>query len=396
MSKNWLTADNNLKNHSHELPRITRLLIYFYFILSFFEPYLNGLIGGITKYYIFGLMIIVALTAKKITFKTYHTFFLFWLVYKIITLVWTRDYTVFNMHIVSQIGMVALFCVLTAVNISGKTIDGIVKSLFLSSSLIGLLSVFFSEPYQDKFEQRLVLRLFGQETDPNNQAAFVTIGIAIGLYYLLVERRYRLVSLVVIAINFYSLTLTGSRGGFVTILAIVLAIIVLKSNRPLTKRKIKRVVIILLISVVLFAVVQALLPQNIFDRLFDFETYEGGSSRSAIWSNVWHLISQKLYLIFGAGWGSYYGYNGFYYAVHNTYLAMLCDVGLIGSILFFYPIITTSLYLYKKKDVLPLCLLVSGMVPSIFLDAINKRFFWNSIIMIFIVYNYWKENKRST
>jgi hypothetical protein len=45
---------------------------------------------------------------------------------------------------------------------------------------------FFSEPYLNElFSVRQVLTLFGAQNDPNDQAAFLLVGIAIALYFLM-------------------------------------------------------------------------------------------------------------------------------------------------------------------------------------------------------------------
>jgi hypothetical protein len=65
---------------------------------------------------------------------------------------------------------------------------------------------------------------------------------------------------------------------------------------------------------------------------------------------------------------------------------MLCDVGLIGSVVFFAPITYVSVKLLRERNMAPLMIFGAGMVPSIFIDAINKRFFWNAIIFLLICY----------
>lgn len=387
------TRKRSLVKDPNEYPFAVRIFIYIYFALSFFEPYLDGVLGNITRYYIFALIVVLFFFAKKMSLKQHHGFYIFWLLYVITTLLWSANFTIPKIHAISIVGMVVLFCVFSAVTISAKVIDGIIKTMFFSSTAIGFLSLFFSKPYHGDVENRLVLNLFGQETDPNNQAAFVAVGIAIGLCYLLVERENRLLSLAVVIINFYSLLLTGSRGGFITAAVITVAIIVLKTNRHLTKKKIKRLIAVAFICVVVAGLIQIYLPDSIVARLFTFEDYEGGSNRAFIWSNAWDLCMQKLNLIFGAGWGSYYGYNDVYHAVHNTYLSMLCDVGIIGFFAFFYPIGKNLIYLIQKKDVMSVCLAIAGFVPAIFLDTINKRFFWNAIIIVFVIANYLKEKQ---
>ena len=129
------------------------------------------------------------------------------------------------------------------------------------------------------------------------------------------------------------------------------------------------------------------LPKDIFARLFEMDTYEGGSERTNIWNNAFELLNENLNWFFGGGWGSLYGYNNMFVAGHNTYISMLCDVGILGSVLFFGPIIHVFVRLLKEKQMLPLMILLSGLLPCFFLDAINKRYFWIPIFYIFIWYN---------
>ena len=134
------------------------------------------------------------------------------------------------------------------------------------------------------------------------------------------------------------------------------------------------------------------MPTDIYYRLFEVSTYEGGSERTEIWGNAFELMrSNILFYLFGAGWGSYYGYNGYYVVMHNTFISMLCDTGIIGLLLFYSPIVKATRYLYKEKCILPLLLLVAGFVPSFFLEAINKRFFWNAVMFTLMYYKLIKE-----
>ena len=393
MSRTESINTNNALDQEFETPFVTRVMLYVYLAISFYEPYLNGVLGSITKYYIFALIGVALLNAKKVKIQNYHLFFVFWLAYKFFTVLWARDLTVFKLHLLSQIGMTALLVTLTAIPVCKKTIDGMVKTLWLSSVSIGFLSLFLSKPYQGHFEYRLVLNLFGQESDPNNQAAFLVVGIAISIYYLLIEKKYKIPCVIMIIINVYSLFLTGSRGGLVSLIVIVTCFTFVSNRNKGIVRAFTRLFLIALIAIVAYLLAKNFLPADIFSRLFDIEGYEGGSNRDVLWANVWELFLQGLNPIFGAGWGSYYGYNDYFTAVHNTFLAMLCDVGIFGSLLFFLPVIIAAIYVFKRKDMLPLCLLISGFIPAFFVDSINKRFFWNAIIILLVFYNHKKEQE---
>lgn len=375
-----------------------RILICGYFLISFFEPYLNGMLGSLTKYYIFLLMGILCVSHRKLKIKSFHWCFLGWLIYKFVSALWSLNTYIFESHLLSQIGMVALLVVLTAIPLDRKTGDYIVNTMWIGSTAIGLLSLFMSHPYHGIVSARQVLYLFGQEADPNNQAAFLLVGLSVALYNLIVKKERYIFSVATIAINAYSLFLTGSRGGLIGLVCIVLALFIVASKGMKLSRRLWLIAVMAIVGTALYSLAIRFLPEDIFLRLFSFDSYEGGSERDIIWKNGWKLLTSDLNFVFGAGWGAYYGYNGMYVAMHNTFLSMLCDVGIMGCLLFFVPIVTALLNLWKRKNILPILLLTSGFVPSFFIEAINKRFFWNVIIFLFIAqanYSRLKEDREN-
>ena len=371
---------------------VQRYLIYGYFLLAFFEPYLNGMLGSFAKYYILLLIGVLCIAYTKLKIRQLHLCFLIWLAYKCVSVLWSSNLYIPKLHIFSQIGMVGLLVILTAIPLDKKTIQSIVNTMWLGSFAIGVLSLFYSHAYHGVVATRQVLYLFGQEADPNNQAAFLLIGLTIALYKLFSVKKQYILSCTTIAVNTYSLFMTGSRGGLVGLTCVGVGLFLMALGGERFRSKVKDILIIVFICVGLYFIATRYLPSDIYERLFTFSSYEGGSERDIIWQNGWELFSSNFNFLFGAGWGAYYGYNGFYAAMHNTFLSMLCDVGILGFSLFFIPIIYICTTLIKRKNVLPVLLLISGLAPSFFIEAINKRFFWNVIFLVIIMYvNYRRE-----
>lgn len=392
MSQTINTADS-LAEKEYSIPPFLRYLLYFYFFISFYEPFLNGVIGSVMKYYIFFVMGLFVLYFRNLRIHPYHIAYLIWLVYKFASLIWTTDFWMFNATAVSQVGMVAWLICLTGVSFDRDTLEGIVNSIAIGSFSIGLLSIFFSEAYHGRVEARQVLTLFGVQSEPNNQGAYIAIGFTIFLYHILNSDKNRLFYAFALLVNAYSTLKTGSRTGLTT-LAIVALAIFFAAVRKKGFSAWKGVIFGVFALVALYYVVKAYLPQNTFDRLFEFDTYEGGSERDILWKNALELYKKGLNPIFGAGWGAYFGYNGIYKSVHNTYLGMLCDVGILGFLLFFIPIINAVWQLWKKRAILPICFFVTVAVPAFFIESINKRYFWNPVILLFLYYECSKlENK---
>ena len=377
--------EDDIQDTSLHRDRLFEVLVYIYFAITFFEPYLNGVLGSVTKYYIFAIMMYVLLKNKFcIRLYKFDKAFLIWLLYLFVSLLWTDNYHIFSINVLSQVGMVGLLIMLTMESYTLEFAENIAKVMWLSSFIISFLAMFFGQSYRGGSELRQVLVLFGQEADPNNQAAFALIGLSIALYFLIYENRYRIPAVLTIAVNAISMFLTGSRGGLVSLVAITVFVILFNPSDAKLSSKIRKNVMVILAVVLVLFVLRHYIPEDIVDRLIGLESYAGGSERSNIWNNGLRLLSNDFNIIFGAGWGCYYGYNGYYTAMHNTYLAMLCDVGIMGFLLFFIPIFKKLAYTMREKKYLPVILILAGFCPSFFLDAINKRFFWNVVMFLFI------------
>lgn len=375
---------------NNSIPLHIQLLIVIYFVLELFETFLNATFGSYVKFYIiFVIFEMIRYHGFKLKKNKVGFFFLLWLLYKMLTVLWCKNLYVFQLHFFTNITSVLLLYVLTMDKLDRKIIDHITYGLLIGSGSLGFLSLFFNTPYLG-VTNRLVLQLFGQIIDPNDEAAFLAVGLAISLFILASserDKKLKIFSAVILFVNTYALLLTGSRGGLLTEVTLVIVLSLFKIRNG--KNKLIFCIAILLVICSSYYYIQKWLPQDIYSRLFETSTYEGGSNRTNIWSNAINLMnSNPIFYFFGSGWGSYYGYNGYNVVMHNTFLSMLCDTGIIGIFLFFTPIIKATAYLYRKKEILPILLLLAGLVPSIFLEAINKRFFWNAILFLLIYYKY--------
>ena len=376
--------NKNKRNKYTEVNSFTSFLCSIYFFLSFYENYFNQLFGSMTKYLLLVIIGLVLLNNKGINLKWQHAVMYLWFLIQIASFFWTKNDTVMKQHFISQVGMLMFYLVMTSVRFDEKFITSILKTILYSSSSMGILALFFSEPYHGVVKTRQVLVLFGIGTDPNNMAVFYLFAISISLWLIIYEKKNIWINSLIFLINTFALGLTGSRGGIITFLAIILCFMILTdTSREKLKNVLFKILLFAFIIMVIYWGFFLILPEEIFERILTFDSYDSGSNRDILWRNTWSLFTE--YPFFGAGWGSYYGYNGFFNAVHNTYLAMLSDVGVIGFLLFFSPVLWTLKEAIIRKVPLAIIILVTGLIPSLFIDAINKRFFWNSIIIAFVL-----------
>ncbi len=362
-----------------------------YAFLSFYEVYINQTIGAITKYYIFAFMIILLFQYKFVKIQYYHFCLLAWLALKFLSISWSwNGYNrVVRAQILSQPGMVALFCVLTVVNIDESSIRKILQMFKWFSFSVGILALFFSKSYISGTgyvaHSRKALTILGVQEDPNANAAGLLVGITLALYFALNERRNTILNLIIVAVNTFALLQTASRGGFLSLLAICTLFAVLPVEYDTLKSRLARICILIVGALFIYFVVFKYVFPDSLKRITSIESYESGSGRASIWKNSLELFFSNP--LIGGGWGSYYGYNGFSYMAHNTYVQNLCDCGIIGSALFFTPIIRVFVISIKQKYYFPLLFLCAALFPAFFLDCMNLRFFWNAIILSTVILN---------
>ena len=373
-----------------------RILLSIFFMYCFFEGYLNQVIGSVMKYYIFLLsLLLIWKFHGKVSINFISKSYMIWFAYKIVTLLWTRSYHMFNLHILAHVGIILLITCVVAKPFDYKTIQYLTCALWAGSLAVGFLSLFNHGAYLGTFYERQVLILFGVSEDPNNQAAFLVFGIAIALYYIIAKKKYFVLGAATIFINMTSIMMTSSRGGFVTAALIAVMIVLFMSDSNKTKVWASIVIVLGVFFVLRYA--GNFVTADSWDRLLIAQGYEGGSGRIDKWMNTIHLMNENpMYYLFGAGWGANWGYRGLDAGVHNTYLSHLCDTGIIGIVIFHYPIFRCITYLWKRKQFLPIIIAFCGLIPSLFLDSINKRYFWNSLLFLFMYYLYEREQSEDS
>lgn len=361
--------------------KLALLLSGLYVFLSYFEIYLPGSLGSVTRYLIFLLSILFLYSYKwKIRTSSYIVFVFLWFAFRMISVSWSNHSNDdVSRLLISQIGMVLLLVSMCGRVHDEKLLKVLIHTNYWSSFAFGLLTLRFHRSYiSEVFVARQVLTLFGKQNDPNNCAAFLAIGVAIAAYSLVSEKRMKILNIILILVNSYGIMLTASRGGFVMIGAIALVLLLLPNTDKTFIRSsfIKKAVIACFVLVIGIWAMNRFLPATSLNRMLAFDEYSAGSGRTEKWSQAWHLFLQRP--LFGWGWG---GYTVIGYIIHNTYLTMLCDVGVFGTSLFMIPIFQLISRLTKNKYQLGLIVLVTGIIPAIFLDSINKRYFWNAIII---------------
>ena len=255
--------------------------------------------------------------------------------------------------------------------------------------LLALYLVTSSSVLIDPYSGRTVISVNGGFFDPNYMAAdiIIPIGYMYGVFFeKIIKKKYvhAIVAILIILVLFYIEILSGSRGGLLSIVAMIFLITLLNIKNKVVR---KRILYITLIGVIAIAFTMRLIPDDILER-FSLESLLGktdsGSGRLDLWDAAFKGIKNNLFLGYGAGCAipAVGIYNGVNRASHSLYLSSYLEFG-IFSLLLYISIFSEMKKAYKNKLYMEVGIAVGILIASIFIDSLTTKFFWTFLIVLF-------------
>ncbi len=179
-------------------------------------------------------------------------------------------------------------------------------------------------------------RVFGPFGHANETAALIIC--LLPAYFAAASKSSGYGKLIWIGSGFVSATmfvLTGSRGGLVGIVVGYLWAAYL-TRKVLPKKALgnfmKWAAVAAFIAVPIFAVLEMKFGSVLLQRITSYDPSEGGSGRTYIWRTaIERMMDHPLSLITGFGWNAY-STMGFIFVMHNHYLWLWFELGLVGVI----------------------------------------------------------------
>ncbi len=242
----------------------------------------------------------------------------------------------------------AIFAFILSVTDNTKDLKTIVKVFMFS--LVVLAIMLFINPVLDS-EGRYTV---SYSLDPNDLSLLFVSGFPIVLAFFLMSKGVnKLIPALIMAMLVLGVFKTGSRGGYVAFVCVAGLIFF---SRSIRLSAMKKLAFALLVCVLVFSS-QA---DNIRDRLkhivegtdYNLSQEEGSGGRLALWKDGTRLLVRD-HLLIGAGSGNTRVAMGTEYgdyrwrAVHNSYLQIALELGVLGLILYLF-IIYTAIKNYTK------------------------------------------------
>lgn len=199
---------------------------------------------------------------------------------------------------------------------------------------------------------RLVVNIAGSQQDPNQFCSYFLFAIAFCTYKAIKEKR--LVFLYIVFLCFYSILLTGSRGGLIANGA-ACAVAALYGIRESKHRLLIAflIIFILLAVVVNYELILSYLPASVASR-YAYLSFSAGtaSSRTRAWSDIIGAFvdSDLIHQLLGNGYGATTQVTFNNLVAHNTYLEILYSFGIVGLVSYCGLLVNCLSAAHSKRD----------------------------------------------
>lgn len=363
------------------------LLIMIYYLIAPFEDLLTGSAGTVAKYIAVAIIIVGLINqngAITLRFDTPSNCIVYLLLLSVASCIWATDRNVAFHRNTAYLLVPGLAFFVSQLEFSEEERESII-----TASIVGgfMMIVYLFLQGQIDLSDGGRMRLT-EGNDQNNFAALIFLPFVLCVLRMIrVRTKKRLIYCGLALVLLYLILMTGSRGALMAILFAVLVFVLFSPG----EKRLRLIVIMIVAATLANFIVLPMLPENIQARLFDNESYthtmNSENNRMAFWKCAFTEIYPKNPIVgVGSGcvpiWlGKYFSYNR---AMHNTYINMLCEYGLLGLPVFLRMLY--SLFIKKKREGNPgeIALLAGICVIIFFLDAFAKKFFWNVIMLLMI------------
>lgn len=371
------------------------------FLLPFDELLaVTGGSGGATLTKLLGMSTIAVFFLKGIVEKRMRlpdrttSYWVLLVAYSMASLAWSANFSATLNVLQTVVGLFLLYLVVASYKVK-KSEFALLKRIILAGGMIGalfLIYLFLQGSIQD---DRIFIVMGGRSTDPNFLAFKLLVPLAIGISMLREEygqvKRFALWVILIVLV--FGIVLTGSRGGMLGGMTIVLAFL------RFSKKRLSYILGVGVLALVLIYI----LPEFVVHRV-DIALKTRGSGRLDIWYVGWKSLEK--YWLFGAGLGNFpVAYNEFAIfspdfkgsgldrVAHNIYISFLVELGLVGfgimllGVRGHYKALKLRLVSENGDAVMLRAALLGCLVSSCFIDTFWNKGFWLLWVLIVMFRN---------
>lgn len=384
-------------NSVHSVKHISTYGLAIFLFLTPFEYPLADLIS-VSPLRIVGILSMLLATfdiiaQKKIKIDFRIKCVILWLTYGLITFFWVVNKDRFQLYYFTYLNNALMFLLFSLVSFTEYETRILKRSVVFGVTSVLLYMQFFPNAVRySNYQHRLTLNAGKEGLDQNYLAALMLVSFGIVLYNLINVKQSKIKNIFSVFFCIaviYCVILTGSRSGLIALFLITLLCI---NTSWKTILKIGLPTIIAVYA--LFTIFSKHIPAELYERfslsaMMGKETESG--SRLIIWKKALESL-KNLKWLFGYGVGASQTVVGNIFgtgkemAIHNHYLALIVETGILGFFLINYPIFRMLKELRKSKREIFISF-VGIAVMAFFLDVLTTKFFWSALILMSTIYS---------
>lgn len=394
--------ENNKKSH------ISTYGLAAFLLLTPFEYPLADL-SSISPLRLVGLVAMLMALLDIIRFHDFRIDYKFigvflWLLYGLITYAWAPNEYRFKLFYSLYLNNGLMFLIFSIIKFNKREVEILKNSVIFG---VGLLLIYMTfvpgSTIYSTYQHRLTLNAGTGGLDQNYLASLMLIAFGIVINKLLNARNGMMIKFIMIlyclSVCWY-IILTGSRSG---ILAIIL-ILLLNVNISWKSRLFFAISLVVFILIIL-PILSSTLSADLLDR-FTFSALTGKEAESGTRLIIWKVALKSLkgvWIWIGHGVGSSQSIvgnaigTGVDMAIHNHYIAMLTEVGIIGFLSLNYTIIKMMKNTLSNDKSVSYAMF-GILFMAFFLDVVTTKFFWSSLLLLSATCktnNYYKQEEKN-
>ena len=236
---------------------------------------------------------------------------------------------------------------------------------------------------------RYTFGINGTEVDNNNLCLALGFSILLVIDYLMKKRgKFKLYYIALATLSLAAMLFTGSRGGFLGLIAGLAGYIWIQGEgriKPST-------IFFSAVGVILaYFLAIRILPETLLARFTIASVVKsGGTGRTEIWLNAleefWNENPIRWFI--GYGFGSFPQFLKFfcgrYKAAHNDFIQILIELGIGGCIYYIFCLCNALNRMKNERNALSFSIIALLIIGGISMELFIKKMFWMGIFLSFI------------
>lgn len=261
------------------------------------------------------------------------------------------------------------------------------RCLIAAAFLLGILAIVSPGQVGSEWVSgRIVPNVFGSQQDPNEFCGYYLLPVAFMTYFGIRKRNFLFIALLVFF--FYTVLMTGSRGGFMAVSVAFVAALAAAVRKEKHKALVCIGAIFVLLMLTLnFESILQMFPDAISSRFLLTGTSTGtAESRISIWAQLISAFfdSSIFQQLFGHGFNTTILANSANLVAHNVYLELLYDVGILGLLSFIGLLIAACFCVLRRGDYVVFAAILGESVLIVSLSSFWSKTLWGLLILAYV------------